>query len=176
MGQEFAQFAEWNEKKSLDWQLLEYESHQKMQHYVKTTNEFYKKHEALYGTDTTPDGFSWLSSLDADHSVVAFARISPDEKETLVCVFNFTPVLHENFKVGVPFHGSYKEILNSDDIQFGGKGYVNKRAKMSKPIPHDGREESLTFTLPPLSMVVFRAEKRLAVSEKNKKSKKNSEI
>ena len=166
MGQEFAQFIEWDEKKSLDWQLLEYDSHRKMQHYVKTINEFYKKHGALYTTDTIPEGFEWLSSMDADHSIVAFARTSADKKETLVCVYNFTPVMYKDFKLGVPFHGSYKEILNSDAAEFGGEDNVNKRAKISRAEAWDGRDESLTFTLPPLSMVVFRAEERAKTSKK----------
>lgn len=172
MGQEFAQFIEWDEKKSLDWQLLEYDAHRNMQYYVKTLNKFYKDHAAFYSTDTIPEGFSWLSSQDADHSTVAFTRTSLDNKETLVCVYNFTPVMREGFKVGVPFHGSYKEILNSDAVEFGGQGHINKRAKMSKPTPWDGREESLTFDLPPLSMVVFRAQKRAAASGKKQVDKK----
>ena len=175
MGQEFAQFIEWNEKKSLDWQLLEYESHRNMQHFVKVINEFYKNHAALYSTDTIPEGFEWLSSMDADHSVVAFARESLDKKETLVFVYNFTPVMHDDFRVGVPFHGSYKEILNSDAAEFGGGNHLNKRAKLSKAIPHDGREESLTFTLPPLSMVVFNAERRPTAAQKKPVKKKTTE-
>ena len=175
MGQEFAQFIEWNEKSSLDWQLLEYESHRNMQHFVKVINEFYKNHAALYSTDTIPDGFEWLSCMDADHSVVAFSRVSLDKKETLVCVYNFTPVMHEDFMLGVPFHGSYKEILNSDAAEFGGGNRVNKRAKLSKAIPHDGRKESLTFTLPPLSMVVFHAERRPTAAEKKPVKKKETE-
>ena len=155
MGQDFAQYTEWNENKSLDWELLECEEHQKMQAYVKAINEFYKEHESLYATDTIYEGFDWISNQDADHSVVAFVRKSIDEKEHLLFVFNFTPVEYKKFKIGVPFYGKYKEIFSSDELRFGGTGNSKARLKTSKELEWDGREESMDICLPPLSMMVF---------------------
>ena len=180
MGQEFAQLLEWNENKSLDWELLEDENHKMMQSYVKELNTFYKTHPCLYETDSRYEGFEWVSSQDADHSVIAFIRKSLDGDENLLFVFNFTPVLQKKFKVGVPFHGKYKEIFNSDDVRFGGEGTKNSRSKTSKKVEWDGLEESMEIYLPPLSMVVFKCtpinEKvtEVATKEPTEKSTKKS--
>lgn len=174
MGQEFGQVLEWNENKSLDWELLEDENHKKMQSYVKELNAFYKTYPCLYETDSRYEGFEWVSSQDADHSVVAFIRKSLDGKENLLFVFNFTPVVQKRFKVGVPFRGKYKEIFNSDDPRFGGDGTMNSRAKTSKQVEWDGREESMEICLPPLSVVIFKCtpitEKVTKVAKKKTKS------
>lgn len=156
MGQEFAQFAEWNEKKELDWKLIEeYDVHRKMQFYVKALNRFYLDYKALYELDYDADGFEWISCLDADHSVVAFIRKTKRVEDTMLAVFNFTPVAYDEFQIGVPFCGKYKEVFNSDKEEFGGQGYLNPRLKQSKPIAHDGLEESIKIKLPPLGFCVF---------------------
>jgi 1,4-alpha-glucan branching enzyme len=157
MGQEFGQTTEWNEKISLPWEEAKEPEHKKLQTYVRHINQFYKKHPALYQLDHKEEGFEWLSNMDADHSIVTFMRYSKKEPgEKLLVVCNFTPVLYENFKVGVPFPGKYKEIFNSDDEEFGGTGHGNRRQKNSKPVEWDGREDSISIEVPPLSVCVFR--------------------
>ncbi len=156
MGQEFAQFNEWNEAKSLDWNLVdEYETHRQMQHYVSTLNKFYKDHLAFYQLDHDPEGFEWIDHLDAQGSTIAFIRKTDKPEETLLVVCNFTPVVREEYQVGVPFHGKFKEVFNSDKEEFGGKGNVNTRIKTSKDIPWNDREESITITVPPLGVTIF---------------------
>ncbi|MBR1741174.1 MAG: alpha amylase C-terminal domain-containing protein, partial [Lachnospiraceae bacterium] len=118
-------------------------------------NEFYKKHPALFREDFLEQGFEWISTLDADHSIIVFMRKSEEDKEKLLVVMNFTPVVYENFKVGVPYEGLYKEIFNSDKKDFGGMGFTNGRRIVSKPMPWDGKENSITLNVPPLGISVF---------------------
>ncbi len=155
MGQEFGQSTEWNEKISLPWEELEKPEHEKMQGYVCKLNEFYQKHPALYDNDYSSDGFEWLSSMDADHSIISFMRYSADGSEKLLVVCNFTPVLYENFKVGVPFPGKYKEIFNSDAEEFGGSGHGNRRLKNAKPVVWDGRDYSISVEVPALGISIY---------------------
>ncbi|SHN01683.1 1,4-alpha-glucan branching enzyme [Anaerosporobacter mobilis DSM 15930] len=155
MGQDIAQFDEWNENESIQWNLLEYDSHREMKDYVKALNRLYKDYPALYRMDFTSEGFEWINSLDADKSTISFLRKTEKEEETLLIICNFTPVVYENFKVGVPFKGKYKETFNSDKETFGGKGYVNPRLKYSKKDECDGRENSIQITVPPLGISVF---------------------
>ena len=156
MGQEFAQETEWNEKQELPWEQAEEPDHRALQQYVKALNTFYQEHPAWYETDFDAEGFEWLSSMDADHSIITFMRYDAKKEERLLVVCNFTPVTYENFKIGVPVAGKYKEIFNSDQISFGGTGCINARQKSAKKIPWDGREYSLTISVPPLGMSVYR--------------------
>ena len=156
MGQEFGQTTEWNEKESLPWNEAEDPEHRKLQHYVAELNGFYRVHPALYEMDHNEDGFEWLSSMDADHSIITFMRHSEEKQESLLVICNFTPVLYENFKVGVPYNGKYKEIFNSDAEAFGGSGHGNPRQKRAKAVPWDGREYSVSIEVPPLGISVFK--------------------
>lgn len=159
MGQEFAQESEWNEKCSLPWKEAALPEHRNMQKYVRALNKFYRSHPALYQLDHDPDGFEWLSCMDADHSIIAFMRYAGQggtKSEDLLVICNFTPVVYENFKVGVPYEGKFKEIFNSDHTEYGGNGFTNPRQKSSKEAAWDGREHSLSITVPPLSVCVFR--------------------
>lgn len=159
MGQDLAQFSEWSECKGIEWELLEVDAHNQMHNYMKELLHFYKQHPALYELDHNCDGFEWISNMDADHSVVAFLRKTEKEDETLLFVYNFTPVAHEKFLVGVPYHGKYKEVFSSDYTRFGGKNEINPRVKTSKKVPWDGRTESIEITVPPLGMSVFTCQK-----------------
>lgn len=178
MGQDFAQLAEWNEEKGLDWDLVkEKEEHRKMQAYVKALNRLYQDYPALYAMDYDVDGFEWISSLDADHSIVVFLRKTDKEEETLLIVCNFTPVVQTEFQIGVPFKGKYKETFNSDHVEFGGDGNTNPRMKQSREVEWDGRENSIRITVPPLGMTVFTCartvtEKKPAAEKKAKTSSK----
>ncbi len=156
MGQDFAQFAEWNEAKQLDWSLMEeYENHRQMQTYVRELNKLYQAFPALYELDYDADGFEWISCLDGDKSTLSFLRKTGREGEDLLVICNFTPVIRKKFLTGVPYAGKYKEIFNSDSERFGGEGNVNPRLKTSKAVPWDGRENSMEIVLPGLSVCVF---------------------
>ena len=109
----------------------------------------------MYELDARPAGFEWISTLDADHSVIAFLRKSKDE--TLLVVCNFTPVSYDAFRNGVPFAGKYKEIFNSDRTIYGGAGYANSNELTAKEVSWDGRSHSIAIKLPPYGFCVFRA-------------------
>ncbi|SEW30273.1 1,4-alpha-glucan branching protein GlgB [[Clostridium] fimetarium] len=115
MGQEFGQWNEWSESKSLDWYLLEDSMHQNMKDFTKKCMLMYKKYPALYGTDCNPEGFRWINSNDRNNSICSFLRLSEDGKKNLLFVLNFTPVVREKFKVGVPSKGKYVLVLGSDE-------------------------------------------------------------
>ena len=158
MGQEFGQMNEWNEDVSLEWDLLEYENHKKMQRYSKALNKLYLDYPALYKLDYNPDGFEWINCTSKDETIVVFLRKTEKEEDILVVVCNFTTVVYER-EIGVPYKGTYTEIFNSDDKKFGGSGVGNKRAKKSVKKKVDGRENSLKIKVPPMAMVVFKWDK-----------------
>lgn len=170
MGQDFAQYAEWDANRSLDWKLNEdYKKHQEMMHYVAALAEFYKTQPALYQCDYETEGFEWISSLDADHSILVFVRRSKNPKDTLFIILNFTPVVYTDYLIGVPCEGKYKEIFNSDAEAYGGNGYVNSRLKQSKKETWENREDSIRITVPPLGVAVFSV---TALEQKEEPAKK----
>ena len=151
MGSEFAQTHEWNESQSLEWWLLENTAHHGVQKYVKALNEKYREHPALWEQDTSPAGFNFLVSDDRDGNIVAFTRWSVDGSP-LVCAINFSPVPHERFQLPLPKSGSWKEILNSDDLGFGGSGVVNNVVTADAG-EYYGQVESAFLRLPPLGAI-----------------------
>lgn len=176
MGQDFAQFSEWSEAKSLDWELTEeYEAHRKMQAYYKALNHFYKANPALYEADYDTEGFEWIDCMDAQRSIITFLRCSKKKKQQLLVVCNFIPVTQTDYRVGVPFAGKFKEIFNSDAVEFGGEGNGNPRVKQSKPVNWNNRDNSIEITIPGLSVLVFSCEeeepKKKASAKKGTKAK-----
>ena len=157
MGQEFAPFEEWNEKESLDWELLQYQDHSDMRGFVKALNSFVKAHPALYERDCEPEGFQWINNISANENMLVFLRKA--DEETLLVVCNFSPLVYEKHKIGVPFAGKYKEIFNSDAEQYGGTDVRNKRVKTSKKSECDGFEDSIEITVPPMGVAVFTCKK-----------------
>ncbi|MCQ2424856.1 MAG: 1,4-alpha-glucan branching protein GlgB [Lachnospiraceae bacterium] len=158
MGQEIGQFREWDEKLEVEWFLLDYESHARMQQYVASVNRFYRTERALYENDGGWEGFSWVSVDDCNESVIAFRRISENGEE-LVAAFNFTPVLRDGYPLVLP-EGEYEEVFSTDEIRFGGRGTRNPEKLVSVP------GEPVRVVLPPLSAVFFRR----TVPKKNKGS------
>ena len=146
---------EWNEKTSLEWGLLKYDIHSQMKDYVKALNHLYRTQPALYRMDYEPEGFEWINCTYNDENIVIFERKTEKPEETLLFVCNFAPVEHEKFRLGVPFAGKYKEILNSDAKQFGGSGMTNPRVKMSKKEEWDTRKNSIAINLAPMSVAIF---------------------
>ena len=155
MGQDMGQLSEWNENESLPWNLLEHEIHSKTREYVRALNHLYRSSPALYEMDYDPEGFQWIDCTSGQDNIVTFIRKTRKPEETLLVVCNFAPVQHDNYQVGVPFHGKYKEIFNSESTVFGGCGVANPRAKTSKAEECNGREESIKIQLAPLGVQIF---------------------
>lgn len=156
MGQEFGQFIEWNYKQELDWNLLTYEKHKKLNNYFKALNHFYIDNPPLWQRDDSWEGFSWISSDDNAQSVIAFRRISKTPQDELICVCNFNPVKRENYRIGVPYWGKYKLVLNSDNADFGGTGEKMAAEYKAEDEEMHGFEQSIALTLPPNSVMFFK--------------------
>jgi 1,4-alpha-glucan branching enzyme len=159
MGQEFAQFREFSEAGEIDWKLLDFDAHTILRGYVKALNHLYKQEPALYELDNNVEGFEWINENDANASVVSFLRKNGKQEDMLLIICNFTPVVHSKYKVGVPVAGSYKEIFCSDYEQFGGDGSKNSKSIASKRSACDDRKNSITVSLAPLSMSIFKLDK-----------------
>jgi 1,4-alpha-glucan branching enzyme len=163
MGGEFGQFIEWDYRRSLDWHLLGYDMHKKLQYFVRDLNKMYKEEKALYEVDFEYEGFEWIDCNDSDHSVVSFMRKSRDKSSLLIIVCNFTPVQYDSYRIGTPFFTYHKEILNSDAEIYGGSNMGNMGGVYAQEIPCHGKPYSLELRLPPLSILVLKP-----ISEKQK--------
>jgi 1,4-alpha-glucan branching enzyme len=170
MGQEFGQFIEWDERRPLDWMLLDYEKHSELKACVAALNAFYRDTPAFWQVDYSWEGFQWIIPDDSSQSVVAFLRRDAAGRMVLV-VCNFNPVLRENYCMGVPAPGTYKELLNTDDVAFGGTGIHNKAVKARKE-PMHGFEQSISLTLPPLSTLYLAVPAPRTEDEKKAKAEK----
>lgn len=155
MGQEFGQFIEWDEKKQLDWFLLDYDAHRQLHEYVKKLNGIYKENAPLWEVDYSWEGFNWLVSDDNSNSVVAFERTDKNG-ERIISISNFTPVTREKYRIGVESRGSLTYLLNSDDTAFGGEGIVKGERLYTKKIPMHGKDNSFEITLPGFSCVYLK--------------------
>lgn len=158
MGQEFGQWREWSEARSLDWFLLGWPMHQKLQAWVRDLNHFYLEQPALYELDYDPAGFRWIEVNNADESVFAYVRSSRKPGDVVLAVCNFTPVVRYHHRIGVPVGGFYREVLNSDSAFYGGSNVGNGGGVHSEASPSHGFDHSLTLTLPPLAIMLFKPE------------------
>lgn len=156
MGNEFAQNSEWNFTKSLDWHLLQYESHASMQSMVKALNKFYKSEPALYSNSFSYDSFEWINADDVPHSVYIYLRKSKKEKDTLIILLNLTPVARNNYKVGVPFKSKWKQVFNTDDEDYFGAGNVVEKPYLPEAGLCHGRPYAIYIDLPPLTAIVLK--------------------
>ena len=154
MGQEFGQRREWNYKEQLEWFMLDYPNHSTLLKFSKALNHFYVNTPALWENDDSWKGFSWISNDDYRQSVIAFRRID-DSGNEIIAVCNFVPVGRENYKIGVPYEGTYTLIFDSDAVEFGGSGRATKKVKSDEYGMH-GFDQSIELTLPPLSVQYFR--------------------
>ena len=150
MGSEFGQFKEWAYKEGLDWLLLDYEKHRRLQAFSKELNHFYTAHPALWQIDYSWEGFQWISSDDNSNSVIAFRRIDRDGKD-LITVFNFTPNDHENYRIGVPEKGTYKVVMDTALKKYGGTKPRLCGTYKTKKIPMHNMEQSISLKLSGLS-------------------------
>ena len=156
MGAELGQRREWNHDTSLDWHLLDFAPHAGLRRWVQHLNILYRGEAALHELDFDPAGFEWVDFSDSENSVIGFLRKGKRAEDTVLAVCNFTPVPRHNYHVGVPAGGFWKEILNSDAREYGGSGQGNFGGVEAVPVPKHGRYHSLSLTLPPLGMVVFK--------------------
>jgi len=153
MGCEFAPWQEWDADASLPWQLVEHAPHAGMQRLVRDLNRVLRAHPALYEQDVSAEGFRWISHDDAAHSVLVFERRARNGAVVVVAC-NFTPVVREDWRIGVPAAGNWRELINTDDTAYWGSGVVNG-PRASEPVPWQGQAQSLTLRLPPLATVML---------------------
>lgn len=147
MGCEFAQNDEWSESAGLQWNLIKYPEHQGVQSSLKDLNHLYKKIPALWQKDTDPSGFSWLVGNDSAANVVAFSRWDESGKP-LVSVTNFSPVPHDQYQLPFPSQGHWREIINTDDLKYGGSGIKNSEILVLE-------NGIATVKIPPLATIWF---------------------
>ena len=159
MGGELGQWDEWDFEKSLDWHLLEDDKHRKLRLWLKDLNRFYRTEPAMHQLDFERLGFEWLDIQDWEKSIVSFARRARNPEHVVVSVCNFTPKPRKNYRLGVPSGGQWKEVLNSDALEYGGSGQGNLGGVEANPHPFHGRTDSISITLPPLSCLFFRSER-----------------
>jgi 1,4-alpha-glucan branching enzyme len=158
MGDEFGQQSEWHHDASLQWDLLEQPAHSSMQRWVSNLNHFYSGERALHEFDCDPAGFEWIDANDSDDCVLSFLRKSKSGSDLILVVCNFTPVPRQNYHVGVPRGGYWREILNSDAVEHGGSGQGNLGGVEANPIGYHGRPHAVNLTLPPLGVVFLKSE------------------
>ncbi len=155
MGGEFGQWREWSHDTSLDWHLMMFPSHQGVQRLISDLNRLYRTEPALHELDCDPRGFEWVDANDADSSVYSFLRKSRAGEHILI-VLNATPVVREDYRIGVPFGGWWRELLNSDSEYYWGSGQGNAGGVMAEAVPSHGREFSLRLRLPPLGALFLK--------------------
>lgn len=156
MGGEFGQFIEWKYDSELDWHLLTYPSHDSLKRYVKELNHVYLKEKSLWQQDHLSDGFSWIDHANYNQSIISFIRKSTNKDEFIIVICNFTNVLYEDYKVGVPRKGNYVEILNSDRDIYGGSNCLNKGIIKSKKGKWNNRPYNIEIKIPPLSTIFIK--------------------
>jgi len=154
MGTEFGHGAEWSEARGLDWWLLEHGEHQGIQRLVRDLNATYTGKPAMWTQDTRPEGFSWIDGGDAASNVLSFIRHG-SAGDQVVSISNFSPVVREGFRVGLPHTGRWREVLNTDAAHYGGGGVGNRGEIMAEPVQWQGRPASALTTLPPLATMWF---------------------
>jgi len=155
MGGELAQSREWNHDTQLDWNLLDNENNVGIQNLVRDLNAIYKATPALHEVDFEPEGFEWISDSDRQNSVISFLRRAKDPDDFVIVICNFTPVVHENYQIGVPAGGRYEVVLNTDDNRYGGSG-IGEATIEAQETPAHGKPYSLALTLPPLATIILK--------------------
>jgi 1,4-alpha-glucan branching enzyme len=156
MGAEIGQWNEWNHDTSLDWNLMDYTFHSDLQKWLRDLNHFYKSEPAMHEIDFEPHGFEWIDCNDSEGSTLSFIRKARSNDDVILVACNFTPVPRQNYRVGVPRGGFWREVLNSDSRHYQGSGQGNIGGVEAAPIHSHGRSHTLVLTLPPLSVVFMK--------------------
>jgi 1,4-alpha-glucan branching enzyme len=153
MGGEFAQWAEWNHDRSLDWHLVEQPEHAAMQRLVADIGRVYTDTAALWQVDGNSEGFRWIDAGNVDQSVLSFVRMDGQGRPGLACIANFSPATYHGFRVGLPVAGAWRELINTDATDYGGSGQGNMGKVATEPTSWHGFDQSATITVPPLGVV-----------------------
>ena len=156
MGGELGQYAEWNHEKSLDWHLLKYDLHRGLHDWVKDLNSFYRSSTALYELQFDNRGFEWIDYSDGENSIIVFMRKGNAPDDVIVVVCNFTPTPRHNYRIGVPFKGLCRELINSNDSKYGGSGLINQGMLTTEPEKIHGRDNAVVLNLPPLGITILK--------------------
>lgn len=156
MGGELAQFIEWDEERPLDWFLLDYELHRKLRDYVRDLNSLYRREKALWQNDRDWSGFQWLDVQNHRQSILIFSRRGTQPQEELIILINFQPQNYEDFRLGVPRPGVYREIFNSDQEKYGGENRLNSSPLASERKAWHGQKDSLVIVVPSLAVVILK--------------------
>jgi 1,4-alpha-glucan branching enzyme len=155
MGGEFGQTSEWSIERGLEWWLMQFEHHKGMHAWIRTLNHFYKGTKALHERQFSPDGFEWINHGDHQTSVLSYLRKGKDAENPVAVICNFTPMVRKDYKVGLPFGGSWKEVINSDSRDFGGSGHhFNEKLKATEE-NYDGKPFAVSLNLPALAVIVL---------------------
>ena len=154
MGQDLAEFDEWNENRLVEWDLLKVPEHKGVADLVKDLNALYRSQRALYELDSRREGFEWLNNISGNECYLSYVRKAKEPEDMLLVVANFAGIPQE-ITTGVPYEGKYKEIFNTDDVKYGGTGVVNKTVKKAQDVKWDEREQSVTVKLAPLSLSIL---------------------
>ncbi|MBI5546554.1 MAG: 1,4-alpha-glucan branching protein GlgB [Deltaproteobacteria bacterium] len=155
MGTELGQWNEWSCDQSLDWHLLQHEPHRKLGQFMADMNHLYRGHRALWEQDFGWEGFEWIDFHDRENSVVSFIRWAREHRECALFVCNFTPVPRSDYRVGVPFAGRYRKVMDTDSAAYWGSGCSAQTELVADEIPWQGKAASLNLTLPPLSTLIL---------------------
>jgi 1,4-alpha-glucan branching enzyme len=158
MGGEFGQWDEWNHERSLDWHLMDYETHQGIHQWVRDVLHLYATRRPLHAVDFHFSGFTWVDFHDSAGSIISFERKSYDPDEAITVICNFTPVPRQNYRLGVRERGWYRELLNSDAGAYGGSNVGNSGGVIAEEVPSHGRPYSVSLTLPPLAVLFLSRE------------------
>lgn len=156
MGQDFAQIREWSEERSIDWFLLDNEpAHRQLNNYYRDLLHFYREQRALYELDDNTQGFLWINGGDTERNMITFCRMTKNGKNCLLFHFNFSPVVYEGFRSGVPCPGTYTEVFNNSREAYGGMNMLNEKPIIAEPVKWDFQKNSIQYDLPAFGMVVF---------------------
>ena len=156
MGGEFGQWNEWNYDTSLQWDLLQWESHGGLQKFLSDMNAIYRREPALHQVDFDGNGFEWIDCHNADDSVLSFMRKAKDPNDYLLVACNFTPAPRTDYRLGVSELCWFEEIANSDSQYYSGSNLGNGQGLVAEEIPNHGRPYSISMTLPPLAAVILK--------------------
>jgi 1,4-alpha-glucan branching enzyme len=174
MGFELGQFLEWKDQGQLDWNLMEYDMHRNLNAYVKELLKIYKRSKPFYELDHIHEGFEWIDVNNSKQSIFSFIRKGKKEDEFLVIVCNFTGVCYQDYQIGIPVAGEYREILNSDNEEFGGAGFINKKVIKTTDKPFHGKPYSVNLTIPAFGILIIRPVRKRKERKGNGKEKVRS--
>lgn len=156
MGGEFAQFNEWSEEKELDWHLLAFPMHEAYQKFQIDFKHLVLNEKALHQWDHLQKGFEWIDQYNAHQSILVFVRFASEGKDCIVVLLNFTPSVYHDYRIGVPYKGTYEELINSDYSQYGGSNLYNGSPLKSEDVASHGRNQSISLTVSPLSITLLK--------------------